>query len=251
MNRGLLGLAVAALALSLAGSAATRPPVAAAPSVELVALLDGAPLAERPHAAAADRPAAGRGRGADPGHRPGRADSLALPAGAERAGGRRAGRLGLPDRRHSRRARDTAERPLPPLALPEPPADRRAAGLGADPGHRGPRDEDRDHRRRRRPDASVLLAGRLLDARRLPEGQHRLHHGQGDRRACVPAARGDLALRERAVRSPAVGARHARGRDRRRRPRHDRAGTGRQGAGLRDRAARVHRQLQGADDADR
>ena len=53
VNRGLLGLAVAALALSLAGSAATRPPTAAAPSVELVALLDGAPLAERPHAAAA------------------------------------------------------------------------------------------------------------------------------------------------------------------------------------------------------
>jgi subtilisin family serine protease len=52
VNRGLLGLAVAALALSLAGSAATRPPVGRGSWVELVALLDGAPLAERPHAAA-------------------------------------------------------------------------------------------------------------------------------------------------------------------------------------------------------
>jgi subtilisin family serine protease len=50
VNRGLLALAVAALALSLVGSAAPRPPVAGGPPVELVALLDGKPLAERPHA---------------------------------------------------------------------------------------------------------------------------------------------------------------------------------------------------------
>ena len=50
MNRGLLALAVAALALSLVGSAAPRPPVAGGPPVELVALLDGKPLGERPHA---------------------------------------------------------------------------------------------------------------------------------------------------------------------------------------------------------
>src|SRR6478752_8621173 len=52
MNRGLLALAVAALALPLVGSAAPRPPVAGGPSVELVALLDGKPLAERPRARA-------------------------------------------------------------------------------------------------------------------------------------------------------------------------------------------------------
>ena len=52
VNRGLLGLAVAALALLLAGSAATSRPGTGGPSVELVALLDGAPLAERPHAGA-------------------------------------------------------------------------------------------------------------------------------------------------------------------------------------------------------
>ncbi len=52
VNRGLLALAVAALALSLVGSAARRPPVAGGRLVELVALLDGKPLAERPHARA-------------------------------------------------------------------------------------------------------------------------------------------------------------------------------------------------------
>ena len=52
MNRGLLAFAVAALALPLAGSAATRQPVSDGPPVELVALLDGRPLAERPHARA-------------------------------------------------------------------------------------------------------------------------------------------------------------------------------------------------------
>ena len=50
VNRGLLALVVAALALPLAGSAAPRPPLAGSPSVELVALLDGKPLAERPNA---------------------------------------------------------------------------------------------------------------------------------------------------------------------------------------------------------
>jgi len=52
VNRGLLALIVAALALPLAGSAATRATGSEGPSVELVALLDGKPLAERPHAAA-------------------------------------------------------------------------------------------------------------------------------------------------------------------------------------------------------
>jgi hypothetical protein len=52
VNRGLLALAVAVLALPLAGSAAPGAPVAAGAPVELVALLDGKPLAERPQARA-------------------------------------------------------------------------------------------------------------------------------------------------------------------------------------------------------
>jgi len=52
VNRGLLALIVATLALPLAGSAATRAAGTAGGSVELVALLDGKPLAERPLAAA-------------------------------------------------------------------------------------------------------------------------------------------------------------------------------------------------------
>ena len=52
MNWGLRALAVAALAVSLVGSAAPRPPVAGGRLVEFVALLDGKPLAERPHARA-------------------------------------------------------------------------------------------------------------------------------------------------------------------------------------------------------
>jgi hypothetical protein len=53
VNRGLLVLVVAALALPLAGSAASSRPAAGGASVELVALLQGKPLAERPHARAA------------------------------------------------------------------------------------------------------------------------------------------------------------------------------------------------------
>ena len=57
-----------------------------------------------------------------------------------------------------------------------------------------------DDRRRRRPDASVLLARRLHDAGRLPEGQRRVHDRQGDRRALVPATGRELELRAAAVR---------------------------------------------------
>jgi subtilisin family serine protease len=52
MNRGLLALALAALALPLAGSAVPGAPVGGGAPIELVALLDGKPLAERPHARA-------------------------------------------------------------------------------------------------------------------------------------------------------------------------------------------------------
>ena len=240
VNRGLLALAVAALALPLVGSAAPRPPVAGGAPVELVALLDGKPLAERPHARAAiereQASVAARISAAVPGSRIRWRYQLVLNGFAVVAPARRGG----PDRGDSRRARGAAERPLPPHALPEPAGDRRAAGLGPDAGDRGQRDQDRRDRRRRRPVASVLLAGRLLDARRLSEGQRRLHDAEGDRRALVPAPGRQLALREAAVRPAAIGARHPRGGHRGRRPRHDREGACRPGAGLRaSRPARI------------
>ena len=53
----------------------------------------------------------------------------------------------------------------------------------------GRRDQDRDHRRRRRPDPPVLRPRRLHDAARLPEGPGRVHDGEGDRRACIRPGR--------------------------------------------------------------
>src|SRR5690242_10156227 len=53
MNRGLLALSALAFALPLAGSSAPGAQPAGGPPVEVVALLDGKPLAERPHAQAA------------------------------------------------------------------------------------------------------------------------------------------------------------------------------------------------------
>ena len=64
-------------------------------------------------------------------------------------------------------------------ARPTRSAARRRGGRegGRDLADRAPqsgrRDQDRDHRRRRRPDASLLRPGRLHDARRLPEGPDR------------------------------------------------------------------------------
>jgi subtilisin family serine protease len=52
VNRGLLALTAAALALPLAGSAAPSAPATGGAPIELVALLDGKPLAERPRARA-------------------------------------------------------------------------------------------------------------------------------------------------------------------------------------------------------
>ena len=52
------------------------------------------------------------------------------------------------------------------LARPHAAADRRAHALGPDARDRGPRDEDRDHRRRHRPDAPVLRPDRLHVSRR-------------------------------------------------------------------------------------
>ena len=84
------------------------------------------------------------------------------------------------------------------------PARRTGAALDRSPGQIGapalwgrrPADgghghEDRDHRRRRRPASPVLRPGGLHDAARLPEGPDRLHDGEGDRRARLPATRSD------------------------------------------------------------
>ena len=101
--------------------------------------------------------------------------------------------------------------------------DRRHRALGAGPDHRGQRDEDRDHRRRRRPDASVLLARRLHDAGRASRRAIRTSRPQGHRRARVRARVAEH-WNTRTCRSipSSVRARDARRRDRRRRPRHDR-----------------------------
>ena len=103
----------------------------------------------------------------------------------------------LADRR--RRAR-LADRALHATARPDAAADRRADALGAGARHRGPGDEDRDHRRRRRPDASLLQPRGLLVSARLPEGADGVHDAEGHRRprvrsgyttlrACAPAVR--------------------------------------------------------------
>ena len=88
------------------------------------------------------------------------------------------------------------------------------------PSESGRRDQDRDHRRRRRPEPPVLRSGRLHDAGRLPEGSDRLHDGQGDRGACICAGRDHVEVRAQGLRPRAVGARDPRRGDRRRERRH-------------------------------
>ena len=94
---------------------------------------------------------------------------------------------------------------------------------GLDECRRG--NQDRDHRRRNRPDPSVLHPGRVSDAAGLPEGPGRLHDGEGDRRARVPAAAPGLEERFEAVRPRALLPRHARRGDRGRQRRHRRVGS--------------------------
>ena len=105
------------------------------------------------------------------------------------------------------------ERSLPPPARPQHAADRRPDALGHGAHERGSGDEDRDHRRGDRPDASVLLARRVHDARRVPEGSDRLHEREGDRRARLPASEPDLEERLEAVRPGALVTRDARRRE--------------------------------------
>ena len=86
------------------------------------------------------------------------------------------------------------------------------AGLGPDPRDRGPGHQDRDHRRRRRPDAirSSRRPG-ITMPRRLPEGADGLHDREGDRRprrSRLPGRSGRYA--QAAVRPGRVRARDAR-----------------------------------------
>ena len=134
-------------------------------------------------------------------------------------------------------------------ARPEPGADRRRPALGPAGLHvRGERHQDRDHRRGSRPGASLLQSGRLRLSGRVPEGQHRVHDAEGDRRPRVPASRRDVEVREHAVRPGQLRPRHARGRHRGRRLQRQRGRRAR--AAVRRRPSRVHRQLQGADRTD-
>ena len=89
------------------------------------------------------------------------------------------------------------------LAQPLAAADRGAGDLGADARDRRQRHEDRDHRRRDRPDAPVLRPDGLRLPGRLPEGEHRVHDAEGDRRARVRSRERDVEVRHDAVR-PAV-----------------------------------------------
>ena len=173
---------------------------------------DDAPPAERPRARERLLPADARDRaahaaGADPDGDPRRARPLAL---------RRRPRTGWPSSSpapSSRRSRAIPGATVWPsvtyhaLAATDktPAADRRADRLGADARDRGPGDEDRDHRRRRRPDAPVLRPDRLHVPGRLPEGEHRLHDAEGDRRARVRrrrARRGSTRTRRSTRRTP-------------------------------------------------
>ena len=136
-------------------------------------------------------------------------DGLAVVAPARRA------RAAVVD---PRRREGLAERHLPPAARPQPRADRRRPAVGrAEVRHGGQRDQDRDHRRRRRPGPPVLQPDRLHDAARLPEGEHDLH----DRKVIVARAfappTNNWQLCARPVRPRVLRARDPRRRDRRRR----------------------------------
>ena len=123
--------------------------------------------------------------------------------------------LGPPHRSPGRR-QGLSERPLPTAARPQHAADRRSHTLGPRPRERRPGDEDRDHRRGDRPAASVLLAGRVHDACRLPKGPDRVHDGKGDRGTRVSAGQPEMEERVQAVRHGVLVARDPRRGHRRR-----------------------------------
>ena len=165
-----------------------------------------APCARRPrlvppHARGGAADARGAARRRDPdGARP-----LALRRRARRRLGRRPRLAARPPERDPRRDR-LADRDLPLAARhsrrrirttadPGPSYDRRDGALGTDPRDRRPGPEDRDHRRRHRPDAPVLRPVGLLLSRRLPEGEPGVHDAEGHRRAGVPVALDALEVR--------------------------------------------------------
>ena len=127
--------------------------------------------------------------------------------------------------------------------------DRRHGALGSLPRHRGTGRQDRTV------DDGIDQAHPYFDAvrplvpRRLPEGEHGLHHAEGHRRARVPLTVHPLEVRGPAVRPRLLLPRDARRRDRGRRLRH--ADPGRRRSPHLGRCAEgVSRQLQGADSAD-
>ena len=215
VRRGLTICLLALVALAT-GSARAERPAAKGELVEVVVSLSQKPLgddelargtpAADPHARKrADKPrAAHRDRG------PGRTDPLALPPGRERDGRRPPPLPARPAHLAPGRRERLLERPLPAAARSQPAADRCSRPLGPRAHERRPGDEDRDHRRGDRPDAPVLLAGRVHDARRVSQGPDGLHDGEGDRRARVPAREPGLEERVEAVRPRAVLTRDAR-----------------------------------------
>ena len=92
------------------------------------------------------------------------------------------------------------------------------------------------------PRPSVLRSDGLHDAGRVPQGSAALHEREGHRRASVSAARSAERERGARLRRRQLVARHARRRDRGR----ERAHAGERPHGVGHRAARVHRELQGA-----
>ena len=85
--------------------------------------------------------------------------------------------------------RDVPARGAAAAADPGPSLIGATALWGQKPRHRRPGPQDRDHRRRHRPGASLLQAVGLLVSGRVPEGEHRVHDAEGHRRARVPVAR--------------------------------------------------------------
>ena len=233
VNRGLLALAVAALALPLVGSAAPRPPAAGDAPVELVALLDGKPLAERPHARTAlereQASVAARISAAVPGSRIRWRYQLVLNGFAVVAPASAVARIaaipGVREVQRSVRYHRTLYQSPQVIGAPQVwGATLATAGNGI---KIGVIDDgvDQSH-------PFFSPAGFSMPAG-YPKGNAAYTTAEGDRRALVPAPGRQLALREAAVRPAAIGARHPRGRHRGRRPRHDREGARRPGAGLR------------------
>ena len=154
---------------------------------------------------------------------PERPDPLAVPARAQRRGRRRSEQRGRPPADAPRRAGGRRRRRRTRVSKLTAADSREGRRDLADGSHEsGRRHQDRDHRRRRRPDPPVLRPGRLHDAGRLPEGPDCVHDGQGDRRPCVRAGRDHVEVRAQALRPGPVRARNPRRGDRRRERRHRR-----------------------------